>query len=48
MFSLDVRPAVDDFASVRERVAAWYDAKKATWAGETSGATPGVRVQEER
>lgn len=50
VFSLDVRPAVDDLAAVQERVAKWWQLKKETVFG-SGGATnlpPGVRVQEER
>ncbi|GAA6012304.1 hypothetical protein JCM11491_007087 [Sporobolomyces phaffii] len=50
VFSLDVRPAVDDFAAVRERVGEWWKVKKETLFGGSAGGnadgTPGVRVQE--
>ncbi|GAA6007803.1 hypothetical protein JCM10207_004879 [Rhodosporidiobolus poonsookiae] len=50
VFSLDVRPAVDDFAAVQERVGEWWKLKKETLfgAGESNNLPPGVRVQEER
>ncbi|GAA5997762.1 uncharacterized protein JCM10292_006795 [Rhodotorula paludigena] len=50
VFSLDVRPAVDDMAAVRERVGEWWQLKKDTWfsSSSTSNLPPGVRVQEER
>ncbi|GAA5970756.1 hypothetical protein JCM11641_004441 [Rhodosporidiobolus odoratus] len=50
VFSLDVRPAVDDFAAVQERVAEWWKVKQETLFGssESSNLPPGVRVQEER
>lgn len=37
VFSLDVRPAVDNFAAVRERLAEWARVKKERW--WTTGAT---------
>jgi hypothetical protein len=48
VFSLDVRPAVDDLATVQERVGEWWKLKKETifGAGESSNLPPGVRVQE--
>ncbi|GAA5903764.1 hypothetical protein JCM8208_006571 [Rhodotorula glutinis] len=52
VFSLDVRPAVDDVAAVQERIAKWWDLKKETVFGSSTGGAsnlpPGVRVQEER
>ncbi|GAA5870658.1 hypothetical protein JCM3774_001718 [Rhodotorula dairenensis] len=51
VFSLDVRPAVDDLEAVQERIGEWWKMKKATWfgaAGDASSSQPGVRVQEER
>ncbi|GAA5885562.1 hypothetical protein JCM6882_007472 [Rhodosporidiobolus microsporus] len=50
VFSLDVRPAVDDFAAVQERIGEWWKLKKETVFGstESSNLPPGVRVQEER
>jgi cytochrome c heme-lyase len=48
VFSLDVRPAVDDLESVQERVGEWWKLKKETifGSGESSNLPPGVRVQE--
>lgn len=51
VFSLDVRPAVDDLDAVQERIGEWWKLKRATWFGaptETPKTQPGVRVQEER
>lgn len=53
VFSLDVRPAVDDLEAVQERIGEWWKMKKASWFGaagdaSSSGSQPGVRVQEER
>ncbi|GAA5982046.1 hypothetical protein JCM10908_004716 [Rhodotorula pacifica] len=51
VFSLDVRPAVDDIEAVQERIGEWWKMKKANWfgaAGDASSSQPGVRVQEER
>ncbi|GAA6027531.1 hypothetical protein JCM8097_007908 [Rhodosporidiobolus ruineniae] len=49
VFSLDVRPAVDDLNAVQERVAEWWKLKKESWLGAGAGeGSPGVRVQEER
>ncbi|GAA5966275.1 hypothetical protein JCM3765_002583 [Sporobolomyces pararoseus] len=50
VFSLDVRPAVDDFSAVKERVEEWWKIKRENLfgggGGGSSGSTPGVRVQE--
>ncbi|BGO99441.1 holocytochrome c synthase [Rhodotorula toruloides] len=45
VFSLDVRPAVDDFGAVQERVSEWWKLKKETWfgAGQSSNLPPGVK-----
>ncbi|GAA5825563.1 hypothetical protein JCM11251_000285 [Rhodosporidiobolus azoricus] len=48
VFSLDVRPAVDDLTAVQERISEWWKLKKQTVFGEGASGTPGVRVQEER
>ncbi|BGP39711.1 holocytochrome c synthase [Rhodotorula kratochvilovae] len=50
VFSLDVRPAVDDLSAVQERIGKWWELKKETIfsAGGASNLPPGVRVQEER
>ncbi|GAA5849532.1 hypothetical protein JCM8547_000486 [Rhodosporidiobolus lusitaniae] len=50
VFSLDVRPAVDDFGAVQERIGEWWKLKKETLFGDadSSNLPPGVRVQEER
>lgn len=53
VFSLDVRPAVDDLEAVQERIGEWWKMKKASWFGaagdaSSSSSQPGVRVQEER
>ncbi|KAK4056048.1 holocytochrome c synthase [Microbotryomycetes sp. JL221] len=47
VFSLDVRPAIDDFSSLRERLSFWYESKRAGWQSNT-GNVPGVRAQEGR
>jgi len=48
VFSLDVRPAVDDLESVGLRVGEWWKMKKESLFGDggANGGTPGVRVQE--
>ncbi|GAA5904497.1 uncharacterized protein JCM6883_006511 [Sporobolomyces salmoneus] len=49
VFSLDVRPAVDDLGAVKERVEEWWKLKKENLFGSASSGgdgTPGVRVQE--
>lgn len=49
VFSLDVRPAVDSVAAVRERVEEWWRLKKEVWGGGVgAGVGLGVRVQEEK
>ncbi|KAM0787503.1 hypothetical protein ACM66B_003575 [Microbotryomycetes sp. NB124-2] len=45
VFSLDVRPAIDDVSSLRERLSYWYEHKRTAWLGN-DGAVPGVRAQE--
>ncbi|KAK4051248.1 holocytochrome c synthase [Microbotryomycetes sp. JL201] len=45
VFSLDVRPAIDDVASLRERLSYWYEHKRSAWLGN-DGTVPGVRAQE--
>lgn len=52
VFSLDVRPAVDDLGAVQERISEWWKLKKQNLFGNGDGngnggnPTPGVRVQE--
>lgn len=48
VFSLDVRPAVDDLGAVKERIEEWWKLKKDNLFGNggTGNGTPGVRVQE--
>ncbi|GAA5955396.1 hypothetical protein JCM21900_005362 [Sporobolomyces salmonicolor] len=48
VFSLDVRPAVDDLAAVQDRISEWWKIKKGSLFGasESSNLPPGVRVQE--
>lgn len=49
VFSLDVRPAVDDLGAVKERVEEWWKLKKESLFGGSPSpgdGTPGVRVQE--
>jgi cytochrome c heme-lyase len=47
VFSLDVRPAVDSFAAVGERLTEWARVKKEAWSSNEAS-TIGVKVQEEK
>ena len=49
VFSLDVRPALDDFEAVKERLSTWWTLKKEKFSGgEGAGMGIGVKVQEEK